>query len=900
MLRITQQESAAGAKRYYASADYYSEGQEIVGSWGGEAARLLGLQGVVDKDSFERMCDNLDPKNGRQLTARTRTERTVGYDFTFSVPKSVSLLYALSGDREILDAFRSAVDDTMKDLETEMKTRVRKSGKDTDRTTGNMVWAEFIHTTSRPVDGIPDPQLHAHCFAFNATWDDHERSWKAGQFRDLKRDAPYFQAGFRARLANKLQDLGFGIERKRDDFEIAGIAPATLKRFSRRTEVIEKTAAERGITDPDRKAELGAETREKKNAQLSWNQLRKEWDRRLTDKERAALAETHRREEPYARPVHGEGPAVDYAVAHSFVREAVVPERKLLTEALRRGLGAVTVAGVKRELAKRPLIRGEHCGRAMVTTPDMLDAESRLVGIARQGRGQYRPLGDAGRPCTRDWLNAGQKAVVRHVLGSRDLVTIVRGPAGSGKTTLEQELAEALAEAGRPLVAIAPTTDASRGVLRSEAKIANADTVAMLFKNKELQESARGGVVLVDEASLLGTKDMLHLFDVARQVEARIVLVGDRQQHRAVLAGEPLKLLEKKAGLPVAELTEIVRQQGEYLKATTALSEGRTADGFDELNKLGWIKEVPGAERYRTLAEAYLAAANGKKRNGDHKTALVISPTHAEGARISQTIRQALKAEGKLGEERTFDTWVPKHLTDPEKADVTNYDVGDLLVFHDPAPGYKNGTRLVVGEGEQLPLQYVDRYTVYRPGQQALAVRDRLRVTKNGWTKDGKHRLGNGALFTVQGFTKGRDFVVDHGWVIAKDFGHVTQGYVVTSVTSQSKTVDKVFIGQSAQSYGATNKRQFYVSASRGREQTIIFTDSKEDLLKAVQRADEPLSATEFAQTRRRKPSLRQRLQNQLAFKRRIANFRRIHQPTLSEHPHMRPLEREHEHAREH
>ena len=98
----------------------------------------------------------------------------------------------------------------MRDIESEMKTRVRRNGRDENRDTGNMVWAEFIHTTSRPVDGSPDPQLHAHCFVFNSTWDDHERRWKAGQFRDLKRDAPYFQAAFRVRLADKLQDLGFG------------------------------------------------------------------------------------------------------------------------------------------------------------------------------------------------------------------------------------------------------------------------------------------------------------------------------------------------------------------------------------------------------------------------------------------------------------------------------------------------------------------------------------------------------------------------------------------------------------------------------------------------------------------------------------------------------------------
>ena len=138
---------------------------------------------------------------------RTRTERTVGYDFTFSVPKSVSLLYAMSGDQGIMDAFRGAVAETMREIEAEMKTRVRMGGRDEDRVTGNMVWAEFIHTTSRPVDGLPDPQLHAHVFAFNTTFDDDERRWKAGQFADIKRDTPYFQAAFRVRLANRLQDL---------------------------------------------------------------------------------------------------------------------------------------------------------------------------------------------------------------------------------------------------------------------------------------------------------------------------------------------------------------------------------------------------------------------------------------------------------------------------------------------------------------------------------------------------------------------------------------------------------------------------------------------------------------------------------------------------------------------
>jgi hypothetical protein len=55
---------------------------------------------------------------------------------------------------------------------------------------------------------------------FNLTYDAGVGSWKAGEFGPLKADAPYYQAVFRARLANRLQDLGYELRRVRDDFEI--------------------------------------------------------------------------------------------------------------------------------------------------------------------------------------------------------------------------------------------------------------------------------------------------------------------------------------------------------------------------------------------------------------------------------------------------------------------------------------------------------------------------------------------------------------------------------------------------------------------------------------------------------------------------------------------------------
>ena len=237
-----------------------------------------------------------------------------------------------------------------------------------------------------------------------------------------------------------------------------------------------------------------------------------------------------------------------------------------------------------------------------------------------------------------------------------------------------------------------------------------------------------------------------------------------------------------------------------------------------------------------------------------------------------------------------------RHLTDAEKTDPINYEAGDLVQFHQNAPGHKNGSRLVMSEREKPPV-IATRFEVYRPAEVTVAIGDRLRVTAGGKTRDGEHRLNNGSLFTVQGFTKRGDIVVDHGWVIDRDFGHVALGYAVTSHAAQGKTVDKVFIGQSSQSLPASNRRQFYVSVSRGREQALVFTDDKHELLKAVDRADVPLSAIEFVHKRHQRPPLLTRLKKHLTFVRRLASFAQAHERRTPGRQLARQMNQERDHA---
>ncbi len=883
MLRVTQQSSPAGAKSYYtASSDYYREGPELTGVWGGLGAHRLGLEGAVTKAAFDRLCDNEHPATGERLTGRTRTGRTVGYDFTFSAPKSVSLAHALSGDDRILGAFRAAVDETMRDIEAEMQARVRVGGADTDRTTGNAVWATFVHRTARPVDGLPDPHLHAHCFTFNATFDETAGGWRAGQFRDLKRDAPYFQAAFRARLAHRLHELGYELDTATGDFELVGVPDELTRAFARRTALIEEVARARGITDPAQKGALGGSTREHKDRTLDWDELRTAWRARLAPPDAEALdaVVTHAREraarEPCAVGTGGERAAVDHAILHAFERASVVPERALVTRALEHGVGTVTLDGVTRELAARRLPGRTVEGRRLVTTPEVLSEEQRVLAFAREGRGRFAPLVGYDRPVSRGWLSAEQVRAVRHLWESPDRVLLVRGAAGTGKTALLQETVEGIEAAGHSVVALAPSAEASRGVLRREG-FAGADTVARFLRDPELREKARNGVVLIDEAGLLGARALARVFRAVDELGARAVLVGDASQHAPVERGTVFKLLQERAGVPTAEVTGVRRQEHDgYRDAVKALAEGKIGEGFDALDRLGWVLEMPDGERHRRVAADYVKYASERVK-GRAAEVLVVAPTHAEGRAVTQEIRGALKASGALGtEERTFPVWLPAHRTEAERRDPRTYVAGEMIRFHTAAPGFASGARLVIGAGAPVPVEHADRFEVFRPSELAVAVGDRIRVTANGTTKDKKHRLNTGAVYGVAGFTPTGDVKLDNGWVLDKTWGHWNHGYVVTSHASQGRTADRVLVVQGAESFGASSREQFYVSASRARSGVTVYTDNRARLREAVQRSDPRTTATELLApvgAGARAASVRARLARHLSFLRRVAQL---------------------------
>jgi hypothetical protein len=172
------------------------------------------------------------------------------------------------------------------------------------------------------------------------------------------------------------------------------------------------------------------------------------------------------------------------------------------------------------------------------------------------------------------------------------------------------------------------------------------------------------------------------------------------------------------------------------------------------------------------------------------------------------------------------------------------------------APGFKKGSRLVVTDPKDVPVALAARYQLYRPEPVTLAQGDLLRFTGTVGTKDGKHKLRNGDVHTVDGVTPDGDLRLGNGWVVAKDAGHFRRGFVETSFGAQGRTVDRVLVGMSTRSLPAIDRETMYVASSRGRERMTLYTDDKDAVREAIHDTSAKAVALDLAEGKERRKAM--------------------------------------------
>lgn len=872
MLRITVSKNASAAVEYFNKAlskeDYYSTQSEVKGTWHGKIAKDLNLDKTVSEQDFSSIAHNRKPGTEEKLTPRDSAKRRAGYDFTFNAPKSASVVYAITQDDAILQAHQDAVQKAMMEIEQNAQVQTGQ-GKDKHyETTGNLVYAAYDHFTTRPVKSqvegaekfVPDPHLHTHCFTMNTTWFDKEERYRAVEMGNIKKEAPYYEALYHAHFTDALQKAGYGIDRTAKGWEIQGISRETIDKFSNRTKEINQVAKEKGLTWAEDKAKLGAKTRFNKNSSVPEEQLETLWQNRLSMTEVYAIASAKGRGlvPDNQQPSITAQQAIDRSLDHFLERKSAISEKRVLGHAMKLGIGSLTDQQVKAEMPKRQDIVSAKINTVnYITTKDAIAEERKMVAFAREGKGTQQSLNTAYE-IQNEILNEGQRAAITHTLNSNDQVIVVAGGAGVGKTSLMQEVRDGIEQSGKQLFAFAPSADASRGVLR-EKGFKDANTIAALLQNQELQQQLKDNVILLDEAGMIGNQTMNQVFDIAQQNNARVILSGDWKQHNAVQAGDALRILEERSGLEVARVKDIVRQREneKYKAAIKDLAEGKTGEGFNKLDKTESIIEIEDAkERYEQMAGDYIQSLN------EGRSSIVVSPTHAEGRDITEVIRAKLKAEGKVEQQdREFTTQRSLGYTEEEKRDHANYQSGMVVQFHQNTQGgFAAGSKydvLGVNIESQIVLQRSGQeetmilntethkhFQVFRKEQTSLAQGDLLRITGNGKSTEDK-QLSNGQVHQIAGFDESGNIQLSNGTILDKDYRNFTLGYYRTSHAAQGKDADDVLIAQSAASFGASNQKQFYVSASRGAKTCRVYTDDKEELKWAVEQSADRMSASE-------------------------------------------------------
>lgn len=846
MLTIAKVSTGAAAASYYEEAnDYYSKGQEP-SQWAGDGARRLGLQGEVDPGTFRNLLDGKMP-DGSQIHNAAEGRRS-GTDFTFSAPKSVSMQSLVGGDRRLIDAHESAVARTLAYAESLAAYRVTDRGVTQKEMSGNLLVATFRHDLSRATD----PNLHTHAVILNAT-QRPDGEWRALEQTDFYRQQKLMGALYRTELAIEVQKLGYQVRLTNNDgrFELGHINAAQIAAFSTRSQLIESALSAQGKTREQ------ASAREKEVANLSTRAKKSEVDRPslrvLWQEKSTALGVDYRpglcldagRENDRTACQTAAREAVLYAVAHTTERQAVVREINLIQSALEHGTGGTNLGAIKTELTRQVQTGELIAAGDRFTTKAAQQLERAMLDVALRGRGAVAPImhqHQADHKLVVTSLNSGQRGAAALVVSTGDRVIAIQGLAGTGKTTMLSQAKELIEAQGYRVQGLAPSASAAREL--AEAGIQSQTLAAFQSKDKSGLNSKT--VLIVDEAGMVASKDMSYVLHTAEAKNARVVLVGDMQQLKAVEAGIPFAQLQE-VGIARIEMGQIQRQNDAQLKQAVELAaKGDVQRSLVVLNK--YVQEIDNhRERHAQIAHDYAALTPDER-----KRTLVLAGTHAARTAINNNVRSKL---GLAGQGMLVSTLTRTDLTRVQARSSLSYQAGDIVEARKSyeSLGMQRGefARVVDVEPGKVTLARCDgqhvhsrpavqsNMSAYREHVRELSMGDAVRLTANSHARE----MINGDRATVMNIdpvNQTIDLQKTNGDTITLDTSkpqHVDYGYCSTVHSAQGQTTDRVLIEADSKS-ATSNESLYYVAISRARTEVTIYTDDKTMLPESMGRED--------------------------------------------------------------
>ncbi len=394
-------------------------------------------------------------------------------------------------------------------------------------------------------------------------------------------------------------------------------------------------------------------------------------------------------------------------------------------------------------------------GEARFSTREMLGVEQRMEASAL-ALSERRTHGVA--VALRRGVLAGsglgeeQAAALGHVTRARDLVAVV-GYAGTGKSTMLGVARQAWEAEGYRVVGAALSGIAAEG-LEAGSGIGSRTLASLEFgwgQGRDLL--GPWDVLVVDEAGMVGSRQMGRVLSAAQAAGAKVVLVGDPEQLQAIEAGAAFRAIVDRVGS--VEITQVRRQREAWQRdATKELATGRTAEALERYEQYGMVHS---AETRSEAMAALVAGWDAERRQSPLATRVMLASTRADVAELNGLARERLRAAGELG---------PDQVVETERGERA-LAVGDRLMF----------LRNERGLGAQAD------------GRGGVTV-------KNGTLGTVLAVEAGGERLTVQVDGPGKPSGQEGKDVTfyLRDYGHVDHGYAATVHKAQGVTVDRAHV----------------------------------------------------------------------------------------------------------
>jgi len=767
----------SGIAKYYehlGADDYYTEGGEPPGEWHGRMSGAIGLSGYVRPGQLQRLFEGYDPETGEALASNSGQGHKAGWDCTFSAPKSVSVAWGLADEdlqQSIADAHDAAVRAGLDYLENKaFSSRDRDGGQPLQ----GIIAATFQHGTSRE----QDPQLHTHCAIANLGLRED------GTVCALDFDSRWKMAAgavYRAELAKRIQELGFKVERDAKSFKLSAVPEPICKLFSKRRKQIESYLTEKGF-ESAKAANVAALATRKCKESPDRGILKGEW---LREAEQAGYSpEALKAMLTPAQSIAHEQPKLDIPSLISgltqqestFTRqqlEAVIAVEAqgihgaseisaIVERAVRQGLASQELDGLI-ELESPAGSAKSRRTISIYTTREMLALEQEAIASAVDRRGDRRHVVSADAKLF-EGLSGEQAQAVRHITYESGAIACVRGLAGTGKSHMLGKARRAWENAGFDVIGCALAGKAADGLQQGSG--IKSQTLHSLLA--ELDTGSRvlseNSVVVMDEAGMVGTRQLHQLLQHVNQSGSKLVMVGDHQQLQPIDAGGLFRRISSDVGF--AELNDIRRQRDQADRDTIKrLIGGDAIDTIQRLSDAGQLQ----VERDNQVAEAMVNDWFQQRDTQRPGESLMLAGTRAEVGELNRLARTQLAEQGHLHSEVTVET----------DHGERSFAIGDRVIFG------RNSRQLGVKNGQLGTL--------------------------SSWSLDA--RAGNLEL-TIR---------MDSGETVVFDpsaYGHIDYGYAMSVHKSQGVTADNVSV---LISESMTDQEWSYVAVSRHRRRLRVF-----------------------------------------------------------------------------